>query len=617
MKIATKIYLGFSSACLIPILFLGFFSYGVVYRSLTERAESNLLRTAEIQKEQIEQVLERNQERLALVASRTQLRLSLSQLADPEADRAGTVARMEKILDDARAAIPEFKRLTVITSDGSVAASTDTSIRSKNWSRSTLFQRAIADEKTTRFSMESQGLLIELGAPLKLNGAIIGAVQIEARAGQIRDAFDDPKDISRGSRVFLAQKDLDSVSFHWITPAGDDVEDNEGIPLVQHALDPSPQAGDSPIFYPFARAGNGSKFLAVSQPIPGGNLGLVVVMERNRAMSDANLVLHGTLWTALASLIVVSLIAYLITRSINRPVKDLARTSFRVARGKLDARVGSDAGGELGDLIENFNYMVDELQDSTENLQCIVDQRTDELHRSNRELQHFASMAAHDLSAPLRSVGNFAQLLANRLDDRLDDETRDWIRRILGGVESMRELIEGLLNYSRIDSAPEPQDPVDINRVLEASIAALDFSIEESGAIIRSDETLPTLRGDHTQLQQLFQNLIGNAIKYQEAGSIPEISISARKLEDDNKWQFSVTDNGIGISPRNQKKVFEIFQRLHGSSTYSGSGIGLAMCQKVVERHGGDIWVDSEPGEGSTFHFTLADSGESPRSSDP
>lgn len=616
MKIAPKIYLGFSSASLIPILFLGFFSYGVTYRSLTEQAESNLLRTAEIQKEKINQVLERNRERLALVASRTQLRISLSQVGLPGEDQSLPIARMKKILKDARAAIPEFKRITVVNTDGTVVASTDTSIQSKNWSTSPLIQRALANEKTTRFSMEEEGLLIELCAPLRLNRAIIGAVKIEARALQIINAVDGMENISQGSRIFLAQRDLETDSFHWLTPAGDLVDDNENVPLVDLALSP-PHDGDAAVFHPFARSTNGLHYLAVTQPIPAGNLGLIVAMERKTAMADANLVLHGTLWTALAAMIVVSLIAFLITRSINRPVKDLADTSFRVARGELDARVCSEAGGELGDLIENFNHMIDELQDSTENLQSIVDQRTHELNQSNRELQHFASMAAHDLSAPLRSIGNFTQLLARRLDDRLEDETRDWIQRILRGIESMRELIEGLLSYSRIDSTQHPHQPVDINQVLEETLSALDYSIGESEASIRREKNLPTLHGDRTQLQQLFQNLIGNAIKYQEPGSIPEISISARKLDDKDKWQFSITDNGIGISSRNQKKIFEIFQRLHGSSSYSGSGIGLAMCQKVVERHGGEIWVESEPGKGSTFHFTLAGSEESPRSSDP
>lgn len=224
-----------------------------------------------------------------------------------------------------------------------------------------------------------------------------------------------------------------------------------------------------------------------------------------------------------------------------------------------------------------------------------------ELARSNAELEQFAYVASHDLQAPLATIASFAQLLEKRYQDRLDSQANKFIGNIVQGCTRMQTLIDDLLEYSRVGRSQKPFQPIDCNQVLEQAIANLQAVIGETKAVINYSE-LPVVTGDISQLIQLFQNLLGNAIKYRKAAS-PVVRITVCKHE--NKWLFSVSDNGIGIAEQHQERIFQIFKRLHTQREYSGTGIGLAICQKIVERHGGSIWVESEPGQGSIFHFTI------------
>lgn len=226
-----------------------------------------------------------------------------------------------------------------------------------------------------------------------------------------------------------------------------------------------------------------------------------------------------------------------------------------------------------------------------------------ELARSNAELEQFAYVASHDLQAPLATIASYAQLLEKRYKDQLDSQASKFIGNIVHGCTRMQTLIDDLLEYSRVGRSQKPFQIIDCNHVIQQVIANLQGAIRNNQAVVTYTE-LPAVMGDISQLVQLFQNLVSNAIKYRQDES-PTVYINAYKQE--NNWLFSVSDNGIGIASQHQERIFQIFQRLHTQKEYSGTGIGLAICQKIVERHGGSIWVDSEPGQGSTFHFTLVD----------
>jgi PAS domain S-box-containing protein len=235
--------------------------------------------------------------------------------------------------------------------------------------------------------------------------------------------------------------------------------------------------------------------------------------------------------------------------------------------------------------------------------------RTRELERSNAELQQFAYVASHDLQEPLRTVANFTQLLAERYASQLDDDARDFIAFAVDGAVRMQALIQALLAYSRVGTKGRVLEPVDCNEALGRAVSNLRISIAENAAQV-SHEELPVIQADATQLVQLFQNLIGNGIKFKGVNP-PRVHVSAVRQAD--YWTFSVRDNGIGIEAQYDERIFDIFQRLHHREEYPGTGIGLAVCKKIVERHGGKIGVESEPGNGSTFFFSIPAAGKEAR----
>lgn len=221
------------------------------------------------------------------------------------------------------------------------------------------------------------------------------------------------------------------------------------------------------------------------------------------------------------------------------------------------------------------------------------------LTRSNAELQRFAYVASHDLQVPLRSVTNFAELVQRSADDRLNAQEQDWVRRVVAAGRRMQTLINDLLLYARLEGEPSKPSEVDLNDVLGDTLELIEALVRESGAKVRST-VLPTVMGHRSELQQLLLNLLANAIHYRSSAP-PEIEVSAKRAGD--TWVVSVSDNGIGIEPRHHREIFDIFRRLDPSRP--GTGIGLALCRRIVERVGGSIWVESAPGRGSTFRLTL------------
>jgi PAS domain S-box-containing protein len=249
------------------------------------------------------------------------------------------------------------------------------------------------------------------------------------------------------------------------------------------------------------------------------------------------------------------------------------------------------------------------LKESHDNLELKVKERTRELEelisefkRSNAELEQFAHVASHDLREPLRMITSFLQLLEKRYKDQLDQDANEFIEYAVDGAKRLDDKIKDLLKYSQVSGKEREYVTVNCERVLEETLINLKVSIDENNAVITHDP-LPSIKGDEKLLVQLFQNLIANAIKYRSQAT-PKIHISAKHKK--NQYLFSVKDNGIGIGSKHLRRIFTIFQRLHTDEEYEGTGIGLAIAQKIVQQHGGEIWVESELGKGSIFYFTIA-----------
>lgn len=237
-----------------------------------------------------------------------------------------------------------------------------------------------------------------------------------------------------------------------------------------------------------------------------------------------------------------------------------------------------------------------------EQLKSELEQKTREAARAKEELEQILYVTSHDLQAPLRTIGSYIQLIDKSIQKGNTESVGEFMKFVLEGVETMQSLIQDLLEFSRITTKGQAFADVDLNHSLKSAQAQLIKKTTDTGAKITS-ENLPTVKGDAAQLSRLFQNLIDNALKFIPKERKPEVSLSVKEREED--YLISVSDNGIGMEEKFYSRIFIIFQRLHQKGEYEGTGLGLAISKKIVERHGGEIWVTSEPGKGSAFHFTI------------
>lgn len=251
-------------------------------------------------------------------------------------------------------------------------------------------------------------------------------------------------------------------------------------------------------------------------------------------------------------------------------------------------------------------FVVSAIRDVTERRETerMLQHQAEALARSNDQLQQFAYVASHDLQEPLRMVSSYLQLLERRYPHQLDDDAREFIAYAVDGAKRMQALINDLLAFSRIGTREEVQSRVALDEVVAQVLRDLDVAVGEAGASVQVDR-LPTITSEPSQMHQLFLNLIGNALKFHAPGVVPDVHVSARRVGE--AWEMSVTDNGIGLDPQYRDRIFQIFQRLHTRTEFPGTGIGLAICKRIVERHGGSIRVESTPGHGATFAFTVPD----------
>ena len=336
-------------------------------------------------------------------------------------------------------------------------------------------------------------------------------------------------------------------------------------------------------------------------------------VERLDALERWSRALFGSVLVLVGSALAVGIILWVcLKRWVTEPMAELAHRVRLVSSGSLDEPVVTSGPAEIADLAQDVEHMRVELvnqvaeiksshEDAARSHELLAEQAR-ELERSNRDLEQFAYVASHDLQEPLRKVASFTQLLKKRYGGELDDRADQYIDFAVDGAKRMQRLIQDLLGFSRVGRTGNERVDVDLERELEGVLEDLSEKVAETGASITHDP-LPVVVGERALLHQLLANLVGNALKFRDPDRPPAVHLGV--LARDTHWEISVEDNGIGIDPQYAERVFVIFQRLHAKDVYEGTGIGLALCKRIVEYHGGRIWIEPREG-GTTIRFTLA-----------
>jgi signal transduction histidine kinase len=414
----------------------------------------------------------------------------------------------------------------------------------------------------------------------------------EAYAGALEELAVDP---AGAERLLAVQAAAQAWHDDWVVPATKQVR--SGRPLS------TAQLRNGEIEFRKVRDAYGTYL---------GELRVARADAAGRLADSTTLLFYAVLVIAIVAIAICAFLWGLLRQWVSTPVRTLAAEARIVGGGDLDHEVAVDGPPEFVALGRDVDAMrrrlVDQIAAVAEAGREIADARARleeqaaELQRSNRELEQFAYVASHDLQEPLRKVASFCQLLEKRYSGQLDERADQYIAFAVDGAKRMQRLINDLLEFSRVGRLVSEVSDVDLEECLGMALANLESLREEAAAEITWD-TLPHVRGEAPLLTQLLQNLVGNALKFQAEGRPCRIRIEA--VRNGAEWEFSCADNGIGIEPEYADRVFVIFQRLHPKDVYGGTGIGLAMCKKIVEYHGGRIWVDPEVAEGATIRWTL------------
>ena len=341
---------------------------------------------------------------------------------------------------------------------------------------------------------------------------------------------------------------------------------------------------------------------------------ILIQQERAQALATVEQLTTLALMATLLATVMALLIGIWIARWLSKPIEDLTAVTSNMAKSDLTTKATPSGPIEFQTLAISFNNMTDQLHALLHNLELEVAERklaekqlksyTVELERSNKELQDFAYAASHDLQEPLRKVQAFSNRLENRYADVLDERGIDYLNRMQDAAQRMQVLIINLLDYSRVTTQAQPFEPVNLNLIIQNVLSDLETRIEEANGMVFA-ETLPSIEADGVQMRQLFQNLLSNALKFHRDDVTPIINITVHLDESQNRCTIVIKDNGIGFEEAYAERIFALFQRLHGRSQYEGTGIGLAICRKIVERHNGTITAEGVLDEGATFTIQL------------
>ncbi|MFC1708658.1 ATP-binding protein [Candidatus Omnitrophota bacterium] len=447
-----------------------------------------------------------------------------------------------------------------------------------------------------------------IASPVFRGGEVIGVVVAQLGTEEISRLVQDYSDLGSTGEFGIAAKIKDEVVF--IAPLRFDREaafkkrvpiGSKEYPNIQKAVMGERGSGVSMDY-------RGKEVMSVWRHLPTFRWGMVVKMDTTEVFVMAKQLRNNLLRISIVLLIIVAVIAIIIAKTVSSPIRELTTISGEIADGNLSARVEIDTKDEIGELAQSFNQMTDKLvraKEDVEQKNVEVEEQKKMLEQVNKELDSFVYTASHDLRAPLRGISSFASFLEEDYKDKLDDEGRDYLKEIREGTDRMNQLIEDLLALSRISRIKNPYENINVEDMLSSVIKRIEFDIKENNVDLRIQPDMPTIRCDRIKLSEVFLNLISNAIKFSSKNNKENPRVEVGYASEDGFHKFYVKDNGIGIDHKYHSQVFGIFKRLHTAKEYEGTGAGLSIVKRVIDDHGGNIWIESEVGKGATFCFSI------------
>ena len=614
MRLNTKLSLLFFLMTVIPVLIVSYISFYQNRIALREHTANHLVSANLLKKAEFERWVRDNALSLEILAKSPFFKENFSSILEAhDENEPSHMAEHRRILGYLQPTVEGgggvWELFIIRAVDGRVMISTDHWQESKFLDNQPYFIQGKAGTfiQNVYYAMSIQQPAMTIGTPLKdSTGNTIAVLAGRLDLSDLSAIMEKRSGLSRSEDTYLVNK----FNFYVTEPRfgeGYALKKSVHTQGISAALAGKEGVG----FYQDYR---GVPVIGAYQWMPEWELCLIT--EVDQAEADAPvLALRRTVMSIAAIIALLAAgLGWLSAYTVTTPLRRLVGATETIALDKKDINLDIGGGGEVADLARAFERMFKRLASTLvarDALLAEIEERKKaerlrestlaDLRRSNEELQQFAYVASHDLQEPLRMVSSYTQLLAERYEPQLDDRAKKYIHYAVDGAVRMQRLIQDLLTYSRITTKGGTIEPADSKEAFDNAVANLQAAISDAEAVI-SHDALPQVMADPIQVTQLFQNLIGNAIKFRGV-SPPRIHVSADR--DGQQWRFSVADNGIGIDPQYGEKIFVIFQRLHTRREYPGTGIGLAICKRIVQRHGGDIWFVSEPRKGSSFHFTM------------
>jgi len=631
MKIANKI----SISCLLTAVLLAGISGAVFYSKARTNLEqaifAHLETTAKSRAHHIENLLEQHKREVELMAESFHIETTLETIINNQPDSTKlleeTKSELEELLHPERGLYEIF----ILNPDGKIVVSTDQSRIGLDKSTDAYFLAAKNKTyiKDAYYSQTTKRNSICISTPVRtdLSGKLLGVLVARYSLQSLGDITAERTGLGETGEIYLVNKDKLMITpsrFVKDTVLRQKVDTEKVRKLFEDVEEfGAEHHAHVPLIYEDYR---GTRVLGIHDHIPEMNWYLLAEIDVKEALAPLAKIKRLGIIIILLIPVVGWLIGTVLARFISKPIHELHRGADIIGAGNLDHTVATDAKDEVGQLSRAFDQMTTNLKKTTtsvSNLEKEVAERekaeralqaanrflaeaAKKLEDSNRELQDFAYIASHDLREPLRKISSFGGLLKESLEGSLDQDDQENLRFMVDGADRMNQMIEGLLVYSRLTTREVSPEVVDLNetvqQLVELELAAM---LEETAATIEVPQPLPKVWAVPLQMNQLLQNLIVNGIKYRREEIQPKIVITAERIAQDT-LRIEVQDNGIGIKEEFHGDIFAMFRRLHSRRDYEGSGIGLAVCKKIVEKHGGQIGVESKQGQGAIFWFTLS-----------